>query len=138
VADKGSFYIWIARLAVGAVFAMNVFCALLFIFYPAAYAPGFELSGAAGNAMVRGMGILFLMWNATFPPVILRPAEHSMLFIIILVQQLTGLVGETCIWLTLPYDHQALHATGLRFIFFDGVGLLLMSLGYALLRRKDT
>ncbi len=126
--------VWTARAILGAVFAVNVGCALSFLARPEAYAPGFELSGTSGQALVRGLGILFLMWNATYPPVILRPAEHRLLFAIILAQQAIGLAGEGWLWLALPDGHEALRATGLRFIVFDGAGLLAMAAAFALTR----
>ena len=89
--------IWLSRLAVGAVFVLNVSCAALFILRPEDYAGSFELSGAAGEALVRGFGVLFLMWNVTYPLVILDPLTNRTLFILVLIQQLIGLVGEIAI-----------------------------------------
>lgn len=127
---------WIARLTVAAVFVMNVSCALAFIFQPDRYAGGFEVSGAAGRVIVQGFGILFLMWNATYPPVILQPAKQKTLFIIILIQQTIGVAGESWFYLQLPAGHSALRAAGLRFIFFDGLGLVLLSIAYGWLMLK--
>jgi hypothetical protein len=130
--DETGRAVWLARAVVGAVFAVNVACALSFLARPEAYAPGFELSGVPGRALVRGLGILFLMWNATYPPVILQPARHRLLFAVVLAQQAIGLAGEAWLWLALPEGHDALRATGLRFIVFDGAGLLALIAGYAL------
>ena len=116
--------LWLARLVVGTVFFFNVTCALAFIARPDRYAPGFEVSGIPGQVLVRGIGILFLMWNATYPPVLVRPDRHRTLFAVLLAQQAIGLAGETWMWLTLPAGHAALWATGLRFIAFDGAGLV--------------
>jgi hypothetical protein len=90
-----SLFLWIARLIVGVVFFFNVTCALEFIARPGDYAPGFELSGLPGEAMVRGIGILFLMWNATYPPVLVRPDRERTLFAVVLAQQAIGVLGET-------------------------------------------
>jgi hypothetical protein len=79
------------------------------------------------------MGILFLMWNATYPPVLLHPSRQPLLFRIILAQQAIGLVGEWWLWQSLPAGHEALRVTGLRFLAFDGLGLLAMAVAYALL-----
>lgn len=122
--------LWIARLVVGAVFFFNVTCALAFVVWPDRYAPGFEVGGVPGQVLVRGMGILFLMWNATYPPVLARPERHRTLFRVILVQQAIGLAGEMWLWATLPPGHTALRATGLRFIAFDGAGLIGMGLAF--------
>ena len=127
--------IWFARLAVGGVFMMNVACAVTFIQQPEKYVAGCEVSGIPGKNIVQGFGILFLMWNVTYPLVILQPRTQKALFLIILVQQAIGLAGETWLWLGLPADYAALHATALRFILFDGLGLALMFAAYALLHR---
>lgn len=123
---------WLARTVVAAVFAFNVQCALVFLLAPQRYAGGFELSGVPGETAVRGLGIAFLMWNATYPLVIWRPRRHRTLFAIVLVQQAIGLVGETWLLLSLPVGHHALASSIARFAAFDGVGLALMAVAYAL------
>jgi len=125
---------WFARLAVSFVFAVNLDCALAFIVQPEKYAPGFEISGLPGKVAVQGFGILFLMWNATYPLVILQPNKNRALYWIILSQQAIGVIGETWLWLQLPAGHAALAGTGLRFILFDGFGLVLMGTALLMLR----
>jgi hypothetical protein len=129
--------LWLARLVVGAVFFFNVTCALAFVAWPERYAPGFEVSGVPGRVLVRGIGILFLMWNATYPPVLVRPDRHRTLFAVILVQQAIGVAGETWMWAMLPVGHAALRATGLRFMAFDGAGLVGMGLAFWLIALKE-
>jgi hypothetical protein len=131
--EDSGFAIWFARTAVGLVFFINISCAISFILWPERYAPGFEVSGVPGEIIVQSFGILFLMWNATYPPVILRPSRHQTLFAVILVQQLVGVLGEAWLWINLPAGHTALLQTGLRFIVFDGLGLLIMGAAYLLL-----
>ena len=126
---------WIARIAVGAVFAMNVWCALDFIVNPGAYAPAYELTGVAGQAAVQGLWVAFLMWNVTYPLVIARPSTHLTLYAVVLAQQVVGLVGETVISLSLPSGHTTLAAALERFIVCDGAGLLVMALAFVLVRR---
>jgi hypothetical protein len=128
--------LWAARLAVGIVFLLNITCATAFLLEPERYRLGFEVSGVAGSVLVRGMGILFLMWNATYPLVLVHPDRHRVLFTVLLAQQAIGLAGESWLWLTLPPNHAALRTTGLRFIVFDGIGLVAMALAYALLRKR--
>jgi hypothetical protein len=125
---------WPARLAVGAVFVMNVWCALAYLGAPDAYAAGYGLSGYTGRAVVRGFAILFLMWNATYPPVIWQPRRHTTLFAIVLVQQLIGLVGEVLLLRSLPAEGAALRAIGTRFVVFDGGGLVLMLAAFTVMR----
>jgi len=129
---------WFTRIAVGSVFIMNVSCALSFLIQPEKYSPGFEFGGLQGQIMVQAFGILFLMWNATYPPVLLEPKKQMTLFTVILVQQAIGLIGETWLFLNLPPGHPALWNTGMRFILFDALGLLIMAIPYMLLRRRHT
>jgi len=137
-ANKDDRTLWLARITVGAVFLMNVSCALAFILQPELYSPGFEVAGVPGMIYVQGMGILFLMWNATYPLVIFHPIRYSALFVVVLIQQAIGFVGETWLWLTLPAGHSPLRATGLRFMLFDGIGLIAMAVAYWLLMRHRT
>ncbi|MCK4473077.1 MAG: hypothetical protein KAW49_14950 [Anaerolineae bacterium] len=127
--------LWLARLALAVVFFFNVSCALAFIARPEAYASGFEVSGVAGEALVRGMGVLFLMWNVTYPLTIWHPWRYRWLFLIVIVQQAIGLAGETWMLLTLPPGHTALTATGYRFVAFDGGGFVVMLVTSALMHR---
>jgi hypothetical protein len=130
--------LWLARIIVGAVFLMNVSCALAFILQPESYSPGFEVAGVPGIIYVQGLGILFLMWNATYPPVIFHPIRYRALFVVVLIQQAIGFAGETWLWLTMPPGHAPLRATGLRFMIFDGIGLIAMAVAYWLLMRHRT
>ncbi len=131
-ADTGA--IWATRVAVGTVLVLNLQCALAFLFRPEAYAGSFELSGLPGSIAVRSFGILFLMWNSTYPAVIWRPTKQAGLFAIILIQQLIGVLGETWLWLQLPPEgYAALIETGRRFILFDAAGLVVMAAAYLVL-----
>lgn len=118
--------IWPARLLIGIVFFFNVQCALAFLITPQNYAPAFELSGAPGAGMVRGMGILFLMWNVPYAAALWQPMRHFFSLTEAVVMQTIGLVGETLIWLKLPVVHASTRGSILRFIWFDGGGLVLL------------
>ena len=116
---------WGVRGAFALVFAVNVQCALAFVAQPA-----YELSGAAGTAAVQGIGVAFLMWNATYPAVIAQPRRFRSLAVVVLVQQAIGLVGESCVRAGLPVGHDLLAANIERFIAFDAVGLALMAAAF--------
>lgn len=126
-----------ARVAVALVFALNVQCAVSFVLWPGAYAGGFELEGVPGAAAVRGLGVAFLMWNATYPAVIANPRRFRALYAVVLAQQAVGLAGESWILLSLPAGHAALAASIVRFIAFDAAGLVLMAAAFAWLARAD-
>ncbi|MCR4672796.1 MAG: hypothetical protein K5637_06140 [Lachnospiraceae bacterium] len=127
---------WTARLVFLAVFIMNVMCAVQFIADPAGHAGAYELSGTAGEAAIRGIGVAFLMWNATYPAFIVSPRRFKALGAVILSQQAVGLAGETYILRSLPEGHEVLSASILRFIVFDGAGLAVMLAGYIILLIK--
>ncbi len=118
---------WAVRAAFFFVFVVNVQCAVSFILWPASFAPAYELSGVAGEAAVRGMGIAFLMWNATYPASFASPWRFRVVAIIVVVQQCIGLVGESVLLAGLPAGHEVL-VSGIRaFIMFDALGLVVMS-----------
>lgn len=125
-----------ARLAVGLVLVANLTAAIPYLIDPAAYAGAFELDGVPGAAMVRGLGILFLMWNVTYLPVVFDPLRQRTLFVVVLVQQVIGLAGEIWIVASLPSAHATLAAAGLNFIVFDGAGLAVLVLAFAITRRS--
>lgn len=119
-----------ARIAVAIVFLLNMQCALQFVLWPAAFAGAYELSGVAGEAAVRGLGVAFLMWNATYPAVIANPRRFRALYVVVLAQQAIGLAGESATLLSLSAGHDVLAASILRFIAFDAAGLVLMAAAF--------
>lgn len=127
---------WTARVVVAIVFVLNMSAALAYVIQPSRYAAGYELEGVAGRVVVQAFGILFLMWNTTYPLVIVNPVRYRSLFTVVLVQQSIGLLGETLLLLSLPPGHDALYRTGIRFIVFDGLGLLVMLVVFLTLRNK--
>ena len=128
--------VWIARLLVLAVFAVNVYCALTFILFPAQSVGAYELAGVSGTAAIQGIGVAFLMWNVTYPLVIINPAKYRTIFILVIIQQIVGLIGESYILYLVPEGHQVLVESITRFIIFDAAGLLLLVLAFLLARRK--
>lgn len=118
--------VWAVRIAFAVVFFLNVQCAVQFILWPGSFAGSYELSGVAGEAAVRGLGIAFLMWNCTYPAVIIRPERFKALGVVVLVQQAIGLMGETLLSASLPGGHAILQGGISRFALFDGLGLVLM------------
>ena len=133
--NSGKQTLFISRFLIGVVLALNVQCAVLFIVTPAVFAPGFELSGVAGESIVRGMGILFLMWNVPYLIALTNPLARRWSLIEATAMQAIGLVGESLMVFSLPAGHAALRMTGLRFILFDAGGLVLLVLALYLTGR---
>jgi hypothetical protein len=118
---------WVVRVGVAVVCGWNLTAAIPFAVAPADYTASFEVAGAGGEALVRGVGILFLMWQVPFAPVILEPSRYRVCLICLLVMQAIGLAGESWMMIQLPAGHAALSATGWRFIAFDSAGLVILA-----------
>ena len=129
--------IWIARLFIGIVTIWNLQAAFIFIFSPGGFVRSYELSGAAGEAAVRGVGVLFLMWNVPYLFALQNPIRYQLALYFALLMQFVGLIGEGYILSTLSMEHVILRTSIFRFITFDGVGLLLLALAYFLVKKKS-
>jgi hypothetical protein len=127
---------WIARLLIGLVTAWNLQAAFAFIFSPSGFVHAYELSGTAGEAAIRGFGVLFLMWNVPYLFAVKNPARYQLALIFALLMQSIGLIGECYILSTLTTEHFLLRNSILRFITFDGLGLFLLVIVYLLIRDK--
>jgi hypothetical protein len=126
---------WLARLLIGWVFFFNVQCALVFLAVPQQYVASFELSGAPGEGMLRGLGLLFLMWNVPYAVALWNPARQRTSLYQAMVMQAIGVAGESLLLATFPAGHAAIRESVERFILFDGSGLVLLALA-AFLSRK--
>ncbi len=129
------FRLWLARGLIAAVFLWNVQCAVAFLAAPATYAPGFELNGPAGEAAVRGLGLLFLMWNVPYFVALLHPVRRRVSLYEAIAMQAIGLVGESLILWALPVAHPVAQAAVTRFVAFDGSGLILLLAAAWVMRR---
>jgi len=123
-----SLRLWAARGSIALVFFFNLQCALVFLWSPHTYAPGFELSGTVGEATVRGIGLLFLMWNVPYAVALFDPVRNRLSLQEAIAMQAIGVVGEIFILFSLDQNHASLHASILRFICFDGMGLVFLLL----------
>jgi hypothetical protein len=132
--EKAHWRLWLARLLIGLVTAWNLQAALTFWLWPAVYAPGFELSGVPGAAAVRGVGLLFLMWNLPYLAALWQPRQNLLALKLALAMQLTGLVGESWLLAGLTAEHAQLQSSLGRFIAFDAAGLSLLTLAFWLAR----
>jgi hypothetical protein len=122
--------VWFPRLLIGFVTAWNLQAAFAFIFSPGGFVRAYELSGVPGEAAIRGFGLLFLMWNIPYIFALVDPFRYRLALTLSLLMQLTGLIGETFIYFTLPAGHAVLGGSILRFIIFDGAGLVLLALAW--------
>ncbi len=126
----------LARLLILPVLAWNVQCAAAFLLWPEAYAPGFGLAGVPGAAAVRGMGILFLMWNVPYAVAAWNPLRWRVSLHEAAAMQAIGLLGESLLLAGLPASENLLRASVLRFVVFDAAGLLLLLAAVVLVARQ--
>ena len=132
--DRKPASLWFTRAALLAVLIANMTAAIPYVLRPADYAAAYELTGVPGEVAVRGFGILFLMWAVPFIPAIWHPTRNRVAFVCVLAMQAIGLAGESLMLAGLPAGHAALRTTGLRFIAFDGAGLVVLLIAYRLSR----
>jgi len=135
VVNKVDFRSWVARILIGVVVAWNLECALAFLLNPEAVAPGFELSGIPGEAAVRGMAVLFVMWNIPYLVALWQPRRNRASLWEALAMQVVGVIGESIILITLPPEHTILHTSLLRFIAFDAAGVVVLIVAVWLARK---
>lgn len=130
--------VWAARILIGLVLFFNVQCALLFLIFPDRFSPGFELQGAVGAGMVRALGILFLMWNVPYVVAAAQPVRWRISLYEAIAMQAIGLMGESLLLVTFPQGHAAIRETVIRFIVFDGTGLVFLLLALVLTIQKTS
>ncbi len=123
-----------SRVLIGMVLFVNLQCSAAFLAFPERYAPGFELFGAPGDAAIRGMGILFLMWGVPYAMALTDPIRRRVSLFEAVAMQSIGLVGETILLATFPDGHVMLASSVTRFILFDGAGLGALLLAAGLVR----
>lgn len=128
--------LWLARALIAWTLAINLQCALLFLWKPERFAPGFEIAGAAGEGMVRGMGLLFVMWNVPYAVALSHPRRQRVSLFEALAMQAIGLVGEMLLLSTFSSSHIMLRITVGRFILFDAIGLIALALATWMVREK--
>jgi hypothetical protein len=116
----------LSRLLIAIVILANLHAALVFLLWPERYASGFQLEGAIGVAMLRGLGVLFVMWNVPYIVALWHPVRNRISLYEALAMQTIGLVGEALIYYSLAVVHTQLRSSIVRFIAFDALGLVLL------------
>ena len=124
-----------ARFLIAAVIGWNLQVAYIFLVSPENFISSFELRGLPGEAAVRGMAVLFVMWNIPYLVALWHPRRHRVSLYEAIAMQTVGLLGESFILSTLGVGHALLHISITRFIAFDAAGLVLL-VGAFLLSRE--
>lgn len=124
----------IPRGLIGVVVFFNLQCALIFLLNPEFYLKGYLLDGIGGQFAIQGMGILFIMWNVPYLVALLNPWKHHVSLFESIVMQAIGLLGESSLLIIHPEVPSPLNQNIIRFIIFDGCGLILLILSRYLTR----
>jgi hypothetical protein len=119
-------HINLARACIAVVVLFNLQAAFVFMLFPERYISNFELEGVVGSVMLRGLGLLFVMWNIPYVVALWHPIRYRISLYEALAMQTIGLVGESIIYLSLSAIHDLLRTSILRFIIFDALGLILL------------
>ncbi len=97
---------------------------------------GYELSGEVGRVVIIGYGILFLMWQVPYFFALYQPRRFRVSLIQANMMQAIGFIGETLLFRTIPLEHRVLRGSILRFIYFDGGGLVLLIIALLLVSNR--
>jgi hypothetical protein len=124
----------ISRCLIAAVVLVNLQCAILFLIKPEIFLSAFELSGIPGAAAIRGIGLLFLMWNVPYLVAFYNPIRNKAALYEAIVMQTIGLLGESTIYASLPLVHAQLRDSITRFILFDASGWVALIAALYLIR----
>lgn len=76
--------------------------------------------------MIQGFGLLFVMWTIPYLVALLDPIKHSASLLEAVLMQAIGVIGESLLLMNVPKTYIHLHASVIRFIIFDGGGLVLL------------
>jgi hypothetical protein len=125
---------WVARLLIGAVTVVSLYAAFSFILAPEKFTYAYELSGAVGEALVRGTGVFFLMWSVPYLFAAFDPLRYRLGLFFALLVQLTGFAGDVFLLVVTPHELIMLRATLLRFIVSSVTGLAVLAVAYALIK----
>ncbi len=128
-------YRYSASVLITLVFISNVQAGLAFVLKPQEYISAFELKGLPGEIAVAGTGLLFLMWNVPYLFALIDPVKYRISLLQAILMQTVGLVGETVLLQKISVEiYPALNSSILRFIVFDGAGLLFLLTAFFLVR----
>jgi hypothetical protein len=126
---------WIIRALIAPVVFFNLQCSFVFLFNPEGFTPSFDLYESTGTYMIQGLGLLFLMWNIPYLVALLDPIRHSTSLIESVIMQAIGVLGESLLLIRVPQEYLNLHTSVIRFIIFDGGGLVFLLIALYIRKR---
>lgn len=118
--------VWVARLLIAVPLFWNLQAALQFMLNPQLFISSFQLEGVPGRAAIAGYGILFLMWQVPYIFALLHPVRFKISLWQALIMQTIGVVAESILLSTIPIEYALLRWSIIRFIIFDGAGVVIL------------
>ena len=118
--------VWAARILIAIVLFWNLRAAFQFMLRPQQFLLSFQIEGIPGQTAVIGFGILFLMWQVPYAFALLHPVKYKTSLWQALIMQTIGVIAESILLTTIPPDYLLLRSSILRFIIFDGAGVLIL------------
>jgi hypothetical protein len=92
---------------------------------------GFQFAGVPGMAAVVGTGIFFLMWQVPYVFALTDPIRRFTSLLEAIIMQTVGLLGESFLYSKIDLTYTTLRSSIARFILFDGLGLALLIIAWA-------
>ena len=86
---------FITRILIGIVVFFNLLCAVGYLVSPKLYLGGYALTADNGIPIVRGIGILFVMWNVPYLFALKNPFRNRPSLYEAIIMQFIGVAGET-------------------------------------------
>lgn len=134
---RSTHYLWLARALIALVVFINIQCSVAFLMTPDLYVHSFDLQEPSGIFMIQGLGLLFLMWNVPYLFALWHPKNHVVSLIESVIMQAVGFIGESILLSQVPAQYPALRSSVIRFIIFDGSGLVLLLLAFLIIRIRS-
>jgi hypothetical protein len=133
--NKPHQYKFIARLLIGLVLLFNIICAFQFLISPQLYSSNFGLLKESGTAVIRGYGILFLMWNIPYLFAFADPIRFQVSLVEAILMQSLGILGEGWIRVSLPQNAEQIIYMITRFLYFDIFGWIALICAWFIVKR---
>lgn len=117
----------IVSFLIGIVFVLNFQAGIVFYTNPEKFTAAYQLSGIPGEISVAGVGLLFIMWNIPYAFALVNPIKNAISLLQAIIMQAIGVIGESLLLTRFPQNEFPILSNSiLRFIYFDGAGLILL------------
>jgi hypothetical protein len=117
---------WIGRLLILIVIAWNIQAAIFLLINSSVIATSIEIPQIAGPSLIRGIGVLFIMWNIPYLFAAAHPVRFRISLVESLLMQFIALAGELILLSVSPIIPPALQNIFTIYSRFDAAGMALL------------